>query len=818
MIRSLLNITDISTFAMAVTACAQLILSAAVVSVALYLYFQNRTVRAVGYYTASTVALFGRNLFYAINYLFADSVVAAASLRLAAEGCMITYLMILIYYVGEVITGEGHTTFNINRASKVIFAVFWLIFGARGVIYPEGGEDPTAYIRLVRLFRFPVAIFIIAVVIYIIRMLFEWKTRIRFKRSLSVYWMFGNFCAVAVVAALLDIVFPIGGLIDTFQFSALAGTLSSPLLAIIAVSYLNTRVSVENASRLLRGEIPTPLFTVNGESDRIAVANDAAMRFLGKTREELIGHTLSEFFDTEIDEKTIIRRSLGEAKYYFDKGTVRGTKIPCSFVASNIHDRFGEPFCCLIFVYDKSNEEEMIERLKESALSAERANSARGMFLANMSHEIRTPMNAIIGMAEIGLREAEQPQVQEELRQIRAAGNGLLEIINDILDFSKIESGTLEIVNAGFEPLSMINDLVNIVRQKLHDKKLEFIVKVNPRFPSGVLGDEGRIKQVLLNILNNAVKYTDEGCVQLAVDFENQDNGILMQVEIRDSGIGIKEEEQANLFKSYNQLDVYKNRNKEGTGLGLSISKRLVDMMDGAINVSSIYGQGSTFSITIPLEVTDYAESISVNKAEQLKTATFLKPSSSEETFRQLLKDIGISGDIQCTYPPDVLKAVKNGAKYIFIDEEFLNSELLGISGAYQDVKVAVITNDPEKYEDKPYISMQRPEFGLRLMSMFGEEKTDEHRASTGSYRYDFKAPGARVLIVDDNAVNLSVAEGLLKPFKIQVDTVLSGEEAVKQVVDVRYDIVFMDHMMPGMDGVAATRHIREELGDKELI
>lgn len=792
-----------------------MIFSSAVLSVCVYLYSQNRNVKIVCYLLYAAVSLFIWDVCYALEYVFAGSLVAAYIMRMAAEAGMMMFFFACIQYV-TCFTGDGEKPYDKKGVFfKAGMIILYLFFTSRGLLYPFG--KPEVYLGYIRIFRLPVAIFIIVVMFYIIRACSEWKKTIRYKRGLAVYRMLGDFTAIIIVAAVLDIAFPVGNLVDTFNLSAIIDTLATSLLTVITVYHLNTVVSLENASKSLRGDIPTPLFVIDGESTRIAATNSAALSFLGKGSEQIIGHSMSEFFDTSIDETTAIRRSLDETKYYFDKGTVRGTKIPCRFVTNNIHDYLGEPFCAVTFVYDLSNEEEMIERLKESTIAAEKANSAKGMFLANMSHEIRTPMNAIIGMAEIGLRDSSEPQVKEEFGQIKAAGNGLLEIINDILDFSKIESGTLEIVNAEFEPLSMINDLVNIVRQKFHDKNLEFIVKVNPRFPARVLGDEGRIKQVLLNILNNAVKYTDEGCVNLTVDFENQDNCILMQAEIEDSGIGIKEEEQEKLFKSYHQLDVYKNRKKEGTGLGLSISKRLVDMMDGAINVSSIYGQGSTFSITIPLEVTDYAESISVNKPAEIHTATFLKPSKSEEAFRQLLKDIGINGDVQCTYPPDVMKAVKNGAKYIFIDEEFLSNDYMDLSNAYQGVKVIAVTNGPEQYTEKRHINMQRPEFGMRLMSIFDGESREEYHGK-GAYSYSFKAPDAKILIVDDNAVNLSVAEGLLKPFEIQVDAVQSGEEAVKLVADKKYDLVFMDHMMPGMDGVAATRYIREDLGDKELI
>ena len=227
-------------------------------------------------------------------------------------------------------------------------------------------------------------------------------------------------------------------------------------------------------------------------------------------------------------------------------------------------------------------------------------------FLANMSHEIRTPMNAVIGMAEMALREDIPPAAREYIGQIKSSGQTLLTIINDILDFSKIESGKMDISDVEYEPLSMINDVSNIIMTRIGSKDLDLTVDVNPELPIGLYGDNIRIKQVLVNLANNAVKFTDSGNVNVKIDFlRTTEDTIELCVSVTDTGRGIKESDMTKLFQSFQQLDSKRNRNVEGTGLGLAISKQLVALMHGKIHVDSEYGRGSTFSFVIPQKVTD---------------------------------------------------------------------------------------------------------------------------------------------------------------------------------------------------------------------
>ncbi|MCL2764159.1 MAG: ATP-binding protein [Treponema sp.] len=231
---------------------------------------------------------------------------------------------------------------------------------------------------------------------------------------------------------------------------------------------------------------------------------------------------------------------------------------------------------------------------------AEFANHAKSMFLAKMSHEIRTPMNAIIGMAQLALRESIPDTVYRQIETIKTSGEHLLAIINDILDFSKIESGKLQIIPVDYLFTSLTNDVINIVRMRLKGSNVDFIIKIEKDIPNTLYGDETRIKQVLLNILSNAVKFTDAGHVCLSVKGRIvDDNYVQLTIDITDTGRGIKHEDLKNIFNDFAQFDIARNKNIEGTGLGLAISKSLLKAMNGSISVTSQYGRGSTFTITL---------------------------------------------------------------------------------------------------------------------------------------------------------------------------------------------------------------------------
>ena len=343
-------------------------------------------------------------------------------------------------------------------------------------------------------------------------------------------------------------------------------------------------------------------------------------------------------------------------------------------------------------------------KLSEAAEEANQANDAKSYFLSTMSHDIRTPMNAILGLNEMVLRDSHDDKIISYSESIRTAGNTLLGLINDILDFSKIEAGKMDIINVDYSFASMLNDLVNMVQKKAEDKGLSFNLDIDREIPTVLHGDEIRIKQVITNILSNAVKYTKEGSITFHAGFEKLPDGsdsIMLKISVADTGIGIKPEDMDKLFKAFERIEEKRNRNIEGTGLGMTIAQSFLAMMGSHLQVESKYGEGSVFSFNL-----------------EQKVIKWDPVGDYEDAFRQSL----------------------------------------------------------------------------------GERH---------GYREKFTAPHAKVLVVDDTPVNLTVFTSLLSRTKIQIDTAGSGDEAVQMYKNRHYDVIFLDHMMPNKDGIETLAEMR---------
>jgi len=345
-------------------------------------------------------------------------------------------------------------------------------------------------------------------------------------------------------------------------------------------------------------------------------------------------------------------------------------------------------------------------RARKAAELAEELTRAQNRFFSSMSHEIRTPINSILGLNELILRDPKIPdEIVRDATGIQGSGKMLLALINDILDFSKMEAGSMDIVPVDYRVGDMMSEIVNMIWIKAHDKGLGFDVSIDPKVPSVLFGDEVRIKQVIINLLNNAVKYTKEGSVELHVESEHVDEKTaILTISISDTGMGIKKEALPYLFDAFKRVDEEKNRHIEGTGLGLSIVKQLTELMGGTITVNSVYGEGSTFTVTVKQGIADAAE----------------------------IGDLNI------------------------------------------------------------------------------HNQQSAHRTH---YESSFKAPEARVLIVDDNEMNLEVEKKLLKDTQMTVDTAISGRTALEKALKTHYDAILMDHLMPEMDGIECLESIRRQTG-----
>lgn len=463
------------------------------------------------------------------------------------------------------------------------------------------------------------------------------------------------------------------------------------------------------------------------------------------------------------------------------------------------------------------------------AEEVERVANMKTDFLANMSHEIRTPMNAVIGMSEMALREDLPEAARDYISQIKSSGKSLLNIINDILDFSKIESGKMDIIPEEYELLSVIHDISNILETRLQEKNVELIVDFNPKLPSYLYGDVLRIRQVLINLANNAVKFTRQGSVTIKIDFEKiDDENINLKFYVKDTGIGIKEEDLGKLFESFQQVDSKRNRNIEGTGLGLAICQRLVSLMDGSVNVSSVYGEGSTFSFEIPQKVNDWAEVISVEDKENIFAFGYIGKGRLARQIYIDAKALGVNATAVYSLEKydrlaELYADEMKGKRLVFItDERNYVTELENFVNEHPEFEYFVVVNyHSTRKSDKDNVHFLKKPVSAITLSFALNNNTEGLHQEKANLEFEFVAPDAKVLIVDDNEINLAVSEGLLKPLKMQVVTANSGINALKLLDNEKFDIVFMDHMMPEVDGVETTRIIRRmhpELDDMPVI
>ena len=500
-----------------------------------------------------------------------------------------------------------------------------------------------------------------------------------------------------------------GMILDTilpmFGFGAIPGSSISQFIGLLViyyaiVDYNTTRITAMNMSQYVYSSVSEPImvFTKEGVLKLTNKAADAAFSPKYELGDK-IEKTIYEIFD--LDENHLDY----EGDHRTDDTHTIINNVPVQIQTSRIADRYGDTIGFILTIKDMTRINMMMDSLVEAKQLAEANNLAKSTFLANMSHEIRTPLNAIVGFSELLLKSDIGTKDREYVDDIRNSSHNLLAIINDILDISKIESGKMELSETEYSIAEVIKDAYLITDTLAAKKGLEFTMEIDEFIPSTLYGDPIRIRGILVNILNNAVKYTMKGFVKFEGRFkgiEKRSNGeyAILQFSVTDTGIGIKDEDKTILFESFQQVDKKVNSGIEGTGLGLAIVKGFVELMGGSIEIDSAYGKGSKFTVNIKQKIVD-------------KTP---------------IRKIQVS---------------------------------------------------QEKEESKSSIS-------------------------------DVKYTGVRVLAVDDNKVNLKIVSLCLKKYEMVVTLADNGEESIKLCRDNDYDIILMDQMMPGMDGIEAMKKIRE--------
>lgn len=438
-------------------------------------------------------------------------------------------------------------------------------------------------------------------------------------------------------------------------------------------------------------------------------------------------------------------------------------------------------------------------------------NAQKSTFLANMSHEIRTPMNAICAMSELLMNAEDMNSGNRDFaRTIHSSAENLLEIINDLLDFSKISANKYEIEPEEYYLPDLIDGVKEVMSIRTQAKHLDFNIHINPNLPYRLYGDMGRIRQILLNLLNNAVKFTEEGSVSLDVDYERcGGDEIKLKFAVKDTGIGIKEEDLNNLFEAFVQVDKARTRSKEGTGLGLAISKGLAIMMGGTIYAESTYGEGSVFTVTLLQTVREtetFREKLSAYFSGKGKGNLIFVGSDFEinSEYRQIFNEADINY-VNCN-EDEIDKAISLEKENVVLFGVEKHKDMVSEAfiSRYPGVRLVAVADMLEKLDAPKGMEVLRtPVNQCDLLRLTQAPVAEESNIS-------FVAPEARVMVVDDNVVNLRIMKELLSRYEISAKLFSDGYQALDAVKAKKYDLIFMDHMMPGIDGMEVTKKIRE--------
>jgi len=600
------------------------------------------------------------------------------------------------------------------------------------------------------------------------------------------------------------------------------------------------RKEIEAQTQSLIDTIPLQI-VITALDGNIVYANPQALNHNNITKEQLKDFNMSDFYD-DVNDRDMIVKELGA------KGRVHQKIIPfkkpngevCSMMLSILPIKYNNAHVLLTIALDMTERIQLEEALQNSKDLAEESSRFKSQFLANMSHEIRTPMNAVIGMSHLALNTDLDDKQRDYVEKIKISGQNLLVVINDILDFSKIESGKLDIENIEFLLDSVLENLLSIIALQAEEKGIEIIFKRDTNISNALVGDPLRIGQILLNLAQNAIKFTDSGNVIILVQLLKKHN-TKQQIEfsISDTGIGIPKQQLEQLFEAFVQGDASTTRQYGGTGLGLSISQQLVQLMGGRLSVQSVIKEGSTFSFTLDLAV---QKNISPQTFESVVTPENFRILFVDDNtiVKQTLLDtltsfaFPVSTAASAEQAYSILKNTNNNERTQAIDLVIVDqslSDTTGLDAANYIKNVMQLQVQPlvlllTTYGQEANLSSRdknnldgcliKPTTPSSLFNAIYEmlHKSDKKQTKTISISHRFSG---KVLLVEDNSLNQQVGKELLENMGLIVVIAESGEAAIQQIQEIVFDLVFMDIQMPGIDGFETTRRIRKNLQNAHL-
>lgn len=580
------------------------------------------------------------------------------------------------------------------------------------------------------------------------------------------------------------------------------------------------------------------------ENSRICDWNEQAEATFGWTQQEVIGQSLVE---TIIPERYRLQHMQGIEKFLASgEGPVLNKRLELSALHQDGHEfpveltitpvRQGDNFLFAAFVHDITEVKRAEEELKGAKEAAEAASQAKSAFLATMSHEIRTPMNAVIGMTELLLDTDLNPTQREYMTMVQESGESLLAVINDILDFSKIEAGRFDLDQAAFHLRENLGDTMKSLAVRAHHKRLELAFHLAPEVPDTIVGDRYRLRQIIVNLVGNAIKFTDEGEVVVDVNVESQsERDVLLHFVVRDTGIGIPKSKQKQIFQAFEQVDESMARRFSGTGLGLAIASRLINLMGGRIWVISEVDQGSAFHFTAHFELTQEEVPASEPLVKADLDGLRVLVVDDNLTNCQILEEMLSNWKMQpqtVTRGKDALEAmharVRGGEPFdlILVDANMPTMDGFSLAKAIKQDKelgsavIMMITSSDRRGEIsrckklgiaahliKP---LKQSELFNSIAETLGINGVDHHSTRLKTAELGKRIPPLKILLAEDSIVNQKLALALLQPHGHEITVVTNGKEAVEQRKTAHFDLILMDVQMPEMDGLEATREIRD--------